>query len=136
MPQPETKIYNWGGMPSKESSSGTTYTLVVLGVEIASSLSTRLSGRSAMVCVEKRKEIIVIVNNVYEVPVAQRREERILKDEGFCSPEAEEVIEPGSNDEVAEPVEDLVCQKAWTPPTLKKCPLAKNRLRERRFHRE
>ena len=48
------------------------------------------------------------MNNVYEFPVALRPKERILNDEDFCVPEAEEVIEGDNKEEVVEPVEDLV----------------------------
>ncbi len=81
--------------------------------------------------------MVNIVDNVYILPGAERRGERILKDEDFCVPETEEVFEDGNKDDVVEPVEDLfVCQMAWMPPTLKKCPLSKDCMRERSFHRE
>ncbi len=47
------------------------------------------------------------VNNVYELPVAERRKERILKDDGFDAPEAEEVIEDDNEDDVIRREEEL-----------------------------
>ena len=59
-----------------------------------------------------------------------------MKDEDFCVPEAEEVIEDCKKKKSLNPWKTWFCQMAWMPPTLKKCPLAKDCLRERRFHRE
>jgi hypothetical protein len=52
-------------------------------------------------------EIIKILSNFYELPVAQLRKARILRDEDFCVPEAEEFIEDDNICEVGAPVEDL-----------------------------
>ncbi len=64
--------------PSKEDSPDATYTLVVFGVETTSSLNKHLSWASydaihAIVKVRRITEIVKIANNVYEFPVAERR---------------------------------------------------------------
>ncbi len=64
------------------------------------------------------KETVKSVSNVYELPVAQRRKERVLEGEDFCAPDAEEVIEDDNKDKVTEPVVGLVLPDGL-PPALK-----------------
>ena len=113
MPQPEAKIDTW---PSKTIKgcfvrhhvhSGGVWSGDYLVAEYVASMASCDVIRGK-VKFHRAKEIVNIVNNVYELPIAQRRTYRIWKDRDSCVPEAEDVIEDDNNEGVIEAAEDLV----------------------------